>query len=66
MERQEHLCAPLFNAFEEQLTGQEFDLDHQEEALHFRWRRAETVLQLLTQGVQGGRLGECRTPPIEL
>src|ERR671931_653173 len=66
MKRQEHLQTTLFDTFEKELTGEEFYFDHQQQACHCRWRGSKTVLELLTQGLKGRRLGEQGTAPIDL
>src|ERR1700720_2278633 len=66
MKRQEHLQTALFDTFEKELTSEEFYFDHQQQTFHCRWRGAETVLDLLTQGLKGRRLSEQGTAPIDL
>src|SRR5262245_46070477 len=66
VKRQEHFQTTLFDTFEEELTGEEFDFDHQQQTFHCRWRGAKTVLELLTQGLKGRRLGEQGAAPIDL
>ena len=66
MERQEHLQTTLFDAFEKELTGQEFDFDYQQQTFYCWWRGATTVLDLLTQGLKSRRFGEQGATPIDL
>src|SRR5215470_8220662 len=66
MKGQEYLQTTLFYTFEQELTGEEFDFDHQQQTFHCRWRRAKTVLELLTQGLKGRRLGEQGAAPVDL
>src|SRR4030095_4469053 len=66
MERQEHLQTTLFDTLEKELTGKEFYFNHQQQTFHCRWQRAKTVLELLTQGLKGRRLGEQAAAPIDL
>src|SRR5215470_7839463 len=66
MKRQEHLQTTLFDTLEKELTGKEFDFDHQQQTFHRCWRGTKTVLDLLTQGLKGRRLSEQGTAPIDL
>src|SRR5215831_20146631 len=66
MKRQEHLQTTLFDTLEKELTGEEFDFDHQQQTFHRCWRGAKTVLELLTQSLKGRRFSEQGTAPIDL
>src|SRR5262245_4425032 len=65
MKREEYFQAALFDTFEEELTGQELEFDHQQQSLHCRWRCAKTVLELLTQGLQGCWLHGASTAAVD-